>query len=89
MREIQLSLGQLPDMTLIHVKGHQDLHTANRRLPLLAQLNVDADDKAGEYQRSYGKAHLFVLMSGRLKRPMRHSQQGCGPWQVQEQAQVA
>jgi hypothetical protein len=63
MREIQLSLGQLPDVTLIHVKGHQDLHTANRRLPLLAQRNVDADDKAGEYQRSYGKAHLFVLMS--------------------------
>ena len=29
--------------TLIHIKGHQDNHTSYNDLPLLAQLNVDAD----------------------------------------------
>jgi hypothetical protein len=45
------------------VKGHQDSHRAYHRLSLLAQLNVDADDKAREYQQQYGKAHPFVIMS--------------------------
>ncbi|KAI2499118.1 hypothetical protein MHU86_15388 [Fragilaria crotonensis] len=33
------------------------------RLSLISQLNVDADDKAKEFQHQYGKAHPFVLMS--------------------------
>lgn len=53
----------LPNVKLTYVKGHQDSHRAYSRLSLLAQLNVDADDKAAEYQRHFGKAHPFVLMS--------------------------
>ena len=33
-----------------HVKGHQDDHQAYEDLPLEAQLNVDADAEAGQYQ---------------------------------------
>jgi hypothetical protein len=60
---IQQSLRLLPAVKLKYVKGHQDSHRAYHRLPLLAQLNVDADDKAREYQQQHGKAHPFVLMS--------------------------
>jgi hypothetical protein len=35
---------------LHHVKGRQDAHNAYWGLPLDAQLNVDADTKAGTYQ---------------------------------------
>jgi hypothetical protein len=61
---IQASLRLLPEVKLTYVKGHQDSHRAYHRLTLLAhQLNVDADDKAREYQQQYGKAHPFVMMS--------------------------
>jgi ribonuclease HI len=63
LREIQESLRTLPEVTLKYVKGHQDVHQVYTRLTILAQLNVDADDKASEYQQQYGKAHPFVLMS--------------------------
>ena len=63
LHEIQLSLCTLLDVKLTYVKGHQDTHHAYTRLSLLAQLNVDADDKAKEYQMQYGKAHPFVMMS--------------------------
>jgi hypothetical protein len=63
LQEIQVALKLLPDVKLKYVKGHQDAHGAYGRLPLIAQLNVDADDKAREYQENHGKAHLFVLMS--------------------------
>jgi hypothetical protein len=60
--EIQESLRVLPDVKLTYVKGHQDTHRAYTRLSLITQLNVDADDKAKDYQQQYGKAHPFVLM---------------------------
>ena len=63
LKEIQVSLGLLPEVKLTYVKGHQDATRAYNRLPLLAQLNVDADDKAKEFQTQHGKAHPFVLMS--------------------------
>ena len=63
LREIQALLQILPEVTLKYVKGHQDAHQVYTSLTLLAQLNVDADDKATAYQQQYGKAHPFVLMS--------------------------
>jgi hypothetical protein len=36
-----------------HVKGHQDNKTAYGNLPLEAQLNVDADHKAGSYNQMH------------------------------------
>jgi hypothetical protein len=36
-----------------HVKGHQDDHTPYDDLPLDAQLNVDADQEAGNYQQQF------------------------------------
>ena len=56
------SLGALPDVKLVYVKGHQDKHRAYARLSFLAQLNVDADDMAGQYQRDHGRAHPYALM---------------------------
>jgi hypothetical protein len=61
--EIQNSLRALNGVNLQYVKGHQDDVREYTSLPLLAQLNVDADDKAKEFQREYGKAHPTVLMS--------------------------
>ena len=63
LREIQASLRLLPEVILKYVKGHQDTRQAYMQLSLLAQLNVDADDQAKEYQQQHGKAHPFVLMS--------------------------
>ena len=37
------------------VKGHQDNNTRYEDLPLEAQLNIDADELAGEYQNEQGK----------------------------------
>jgi len=44
------------------VKGHQDNDTAYMDLPLEAQLNVDADELAGEYQQDDGKYLPLVNM---------------------------
>jgi hypothetical protein len=41
------------DPILEHVKGHQDDHTLYEDLALEAQLNVDADEEAGNYQTMY------------------------------------
>lgn len=48
--------------TLQHIKGHQDKHTNYEYLPLLAQLNVDADTAAGEFQDQHGCARPHILM---------------------------
>jgi hypothetical protein len=61
--EIQSSLRALRGVNLQYVKGHQDDVREYTSLPLLAQVNVDADDKAKEFLREYGKAHPTVLMS--------------------------
>ena len=42
------------------VKGHQDLYTATSKLPLEAQLNIEADKLAGDFQQQYGK-HISVV----------------------------
>ena len=45
---------------IVHVKGHQDDHLPYDQLPLEAQLNVDADAAATEYQTLHG-AHRPVV----------------------------
>ena len=42
-----------PGILVQHIRGHQDLHTPYAQLTLLAQLNVDADSLANEYQRDF------------------------------------
>jgi exonuclease III len=53
----------LPNLTLQHVKGHQDRTTAYERLSLLAQLNVDADMMAAQYQCEHGLSRPEVLLT--------------------------
>jgi hypothetical protein len=48
---------------LMHVKGHQDRERHYSRLDSYAQLNVDADDKAREFQEKYGQARPYALMT--------------------------
>lgn len=50
---------QLP--TIEHVKGHQDRKIKYDDLSLLAQLNVDADKAAGEFQDQHGKYRPHVI----------------------------
>jgi hypothetical protein len=55
LNEIQSSLPLLLGQPEIQwVKGHQDQHKPYESLCLLAQLNVDADPYAGEFQDHYG-----------------------------------
>jgi hypothetical protein len=61
VRGIQVLLTSMPKVILQHVKGHQDRTTPYHRLPLIAQLNVDADDQASRYQREHGTFHPDVL----------------------------
>jgi hypothetical protein len=61
--EIHRALAVLPGITLRHIKGHQDRKTRYDNLTLLAQLNVDVDHLAGEYQQQHGRARPQVLMS--------------------------
>jgi hypothetical protein len=52
--EIIHSLRQLEcQLSFLHVKGHQDDHSGFADLSLNAQLNVEADAEAGEYQQTY------------------------------------
>jgi hypothetical protein len=37
------------EATFVHVKGHQDKKIPVAKLPLLAQLNAEADRHAGEF----------------------------------------
>jgi hypothetical protein len=43
--------------------AHQDRQNNYEALPLVAQLNIDADDLAGKYQSTHGRPHQFVLMT--------------------------
>jgi hypothetical protein len=61
IRGIQVLLQAMPDITLQHVKGHQDRTIPYCRLSLLAQLNVDADTQASRYQRDFGTFQPKVL----------------------------
>jgi hypothetical protein len=52
---------------LVHTKGHQDDTHNYEKLPSLAQLNIDADKLAGQFQNRYGKArpacsYVFRIM---------------------------
>ena len=58
--EIQESLSQ-------HVKGHQDRERAYHTLDQMAQLNVDADARAGQYQDNNGATRPIALMTTRTK----------------------
>jgi hypothetical protein len=63
--EIQHALSQLPGLGLKYVKGHQDDKTPYAELQLFAQLNVDADRKAGQFQDLYGQDRPVVLLTPR------------------------
>ena len=63
--EIQHALSQLPGLRLKYVKGHQDDATPYAQLPLFAQLNVDADGKAGQFQDLHGQDRPVVLLTPR------------------------
>jgi hypothetical protein len=63
LNEIRHSLQELPFCpTFQHVKGHQDCDTDYEYLPLLAQLNVDADHAAGAFQDQHGCYRPHVLL---------------------------
>jgi hypothetical protein len=64
IRGIQVLLQEMPLLTLRHVKGHQDRGaTPYQQLPLLAQLNVEADTQASRYQRELGTFRPVVLLT--------------------------
>ena len=56
-------LQKWPDVRLNHVRGHQDRSTDYDRLSLLAQLNVDADAIATEFQCDHGAARSIALLT--------------------------
>ena len=53
----------MPGLTLQHIKGHQDRDHAFHQLPLIAQLNVEADTLANQYQRDKGTFQPNVLLT--------------------------
>ena len=52
--EIQEALKEMPGFDLAYVKSHQDDRVPYKRLPLMAQLNVDADKLAEKYAPNTG-----------------------------------
>ena len=52
-----------PSIRLKHVRGHQDRDADYDTLPLLAQLNVDADHMANKYQCEFGASHPLVQLT--------------------------
>lgn len=56
-------LQEMPGLKLQHIKGHQDRDRDYYCLPLLAQLNVDADQLANQYQRDHGRFQSKVLLT--------------------------
>jgi hypothetical protein len=61
--EIQSALQSLPHVRLQYVKGHQDRKRSYQSLDLLGQLNVEADQQAGQYNLEYGAQRPIVLLS--------------------------
>ena len=61
--EIQHALTLLTGLQLQYVKGHQDRARTLARLPLMAQLNVEADAKAAAYQNAEEAERPVVLMT--------------------------
>jgi hypothetical protein len=60
---IQSLLREMPGLNLQHIKGHQDREHDFHRLPLLAQLNIEADALANRYQRDHGLFQPEVLLT--------------------------
>jgi exonuclease III len=60
--EIYQLLRRMPYITLEYVKGHQDRHQPYQELPLKAQLNVDADEAAKKYQRTFTTIHPIAVL---------------------------
>ena len=65
--EIQIALEKLPHVKLEYVKGHQDRTKPYDQLDTMAQLNVDADAKAGQYQDVHGASRPHVLMTAHAR----------------------
>ena len=63
LSNILLELRKWPKLILRHVRGHQDRTTDYDRLSLLAQLNVDADAMATEYQCDHGASRPLALLT--------------------------
>ena len=61
--EIQSALRILHGVSVIHVKGHQDSQRSVEQLPLMSQLNVEADALATLYQNQFGSHRTHVIMS--------------------------
>ena len=59
----QSLLKDMPGLRLQHIKGHQDDRCDFNRLPLLAQLNVEANALANTYQRDHGNFQPTVLFT--------------------------
>ena len=63
--KLEQLLKEMPTLVLKHVKGHQDRTIQYHRLPLLSQLNVDADRLANDFQCSHGEERSVApLISG-------------------------
>jgi hypothetical protein len=65
LNEIRWSIAHTPELRgckVSHIKGHQDKKTIYTKLSLRAQLNVDADKLATEYQEQHGQQLPIVLM---------------------------
>ena len=60
---IQKQLQEMPGLKLEHIKGHQDRDQEYERLPLLAQLNVDANALGNRYQRDHGLHQPEVVLT--------------------------
>ena len=65
--EIQEAKKKLPQIRLEYVKGHQDRNKPFASLPLLAQLNVEADKMAGKYHELNQPQVKHVIMSPRAR----------------------
>ncbi len=65
--EIQAALRALPGVRLQYVAGHQDKKQIYATLPLLEQLNVDADRIAADYHDHHFPHMPFVLLSPHTK----------------------
>jgi len=75
VNEIQFSLSEIPfGISIFHVKGHQDRTIAYNNLSLSAQLNVEADLYASQYQDQHGAAYPLVLMFPHTKAQLNLSQ---------------
>jgi hypothetical protein len=61
--EIQSSLSILPGVSVVYVKAHQDDQRPVEQLPLMAQLNVEADALATQYQQQHGNHRPQVFMT--------------------------